>query len=146
MLSRQNGDHEEAQRCLRERWIFTGPPPGRIRTNPRRHCIIWRRRLKSRAIYDGAAGEYERVLRLKERQVGGNRQEAADAQVRLAGLYVKSGRMGAARELLTQAIGALERKGGPQLAQAFEIFAEVEEHMGNPSGGGAMAGAGAGNQ
>jgi hypothetical protein len=34
---------------------------------------------------------------------------------------------------LTQAIGALERKGGPQLAQAFEILAEVEDHMGNPA-------------
>ena len=65
--------------------------------------------------------------------MGGNRQEAADAQVRLAALYVKAGRIGAARELLTQAIGAMERKGGPQLAQAFEILAEVEDHMGNPA-------------
>jgi hypothetical protein len=45
-------------------------------------------------------------------------------------LYVRSGRIAPARELLMQAIGTLERKGGPQLARALETFADVEEHMG----------------
>ncbi len=64
--------------------------------------------------------------------MGGNRQEATDVQVRLAAIYLKAGRIAAARELLKNAIGALERKGGAQLAQALEIFAEVEDRSGHP--------------
>ena len=52
-------------------------------------------------------------------------------KVHLAGLYVKAGRVAPARELLTQAIGTLERKGGPRLARALDTFADVEERMGH---------------
>ena len=133
MLSRQNGEHAEAQRCLRRALDIhrvNSGPDSHESTQALYHLAA---SLEESGDVEGAVGEYERVLKLKERQVGGNRQEAADAQVRLAALYVKAGRIGAARELLTQAIGALERKGGPQLAQAFEILAEVEDHMGNPA-------------
>jgi len=37
-------------------------------------------------------------------------RKATDVQVRLAALYVKAGRIAAARELLMNAIGTLERK------------------------------------
>jgi tetratricopeptide (TPR) repeat protein len=133
MLSRQHGDHAEAQRCLRRALDIHRVASGPDSHESTQALFHLAASLEESGDLDGAAGEYERVLRLKERQVGGNRQEAADAQVHLAGLYVKSGRIGAARELLTQAIGALERKGGPQLAQALEIMAAVEEHMGHPA-------------
>jgi tetratricopeptide (TPR) repeat protein len=133
MLSRQNGEHAEAQRCLRRALDIhrvNSGPDSHESTQALYHLAA---SLEESGDVEGAVGEYERVLKLKERQVGGNRQETADAQVRLAALYVKAGRIGAARELLTQAIGALERKGGPQLAEAFAILAEVEDHMGNPA-------------
>jgi tetratricopeptide (TPR) repeat protein len=79
---------------------------------------------------NGAVNEYERVLKLKDRQVGGNREEATEVQVQLAALYVKAGRIAPARELLMQAIATLERKGGPPLARALGTFADVEERMG----------------
>jgi len=132
MLSRQNGNHAEAQRCLRKALDIHRVASGHDSHESTQALYHLAASLEESGDLEGAAGEYERVLKLKERQVGGNRQEAADAQVRLAALYVKSGRIGAARELLTQVIGALERKGGPQLAQAFAILAEVEDHMGNP--------------
>jgi len=52
-------------------------------------------------------------------------------KVHLAGLYLKAGRVAPARELLTQAIGTLERKSGPPLARALDTFADVEERMGH---------------
>jgi tetratricopeptide (TPR) repeat protein len=133
MLSRQNGQHDEAQRCLRRALDIhrsASGPDSHESTQALYHLAA---SLEESGDLEGAAGEYERVLRLKERQVGGNRQEATDAQVRLAALYVKAGRIGNARELLLQAIGVLERKGGPQLAQALEILAEVEDSMGHPA-------------
>jgi tetratricopeptide (TPR) repeat protein len=133
MLSRQNGEHAEAQRCLRRALDIhrnASGPDSHESTQALYHLAA---SLEESGDLEGAAGEYERVLRLKERQVGGNRQEATDAQVRLAALYVKAGRIGNARELLLQAIGPLERKRGPELAQALEILAEVEDHMGHPA-------------
>jgi tetratricopeptide (TPR) repeat protein len=132
MLSRHHGNHAEAQRCLRralEIHSTASGPDSHESTQALYHLAA---SLEETGDYDGAVAEYERVLRLKERQVGGNRQEATDVQVRLAGLYVKAGRIGSARELLMQAIGVLERKGGPQLAQALTVFADVEDHMGHP--------------
>ena len=132
MLSRHHGDHAGAQSCLRRALdihrVTTGPDSNET-TQALYHLAA---SLEESGDFDGAVSEYERVLRLKERQVGGNRQEATDVQVRLAALYVKSGRIGAARELLMHAIGVLEGKGGPKLAEALEIFAVVEDHMGHP--------------
>ena len=133
MLSRQNGEHAEAQRCLRRALDIHRIASGLDSHESTQALYHLAASLEESGDLDGAAGEYERVLKLKERQVGGNRQEAADAQVRLAALYVKAGRIGNARELLMLAIGGLERKGGPQLAQALEILAEVEDLMGRPA-------------
>jgi tetratricopeptide (TPR) repeat protein len=132
MLSRQNGQHDEAQRCLRKALEIHRATSGADSHESTQALYHLAASLEESGDYDGAVSEYERVLRLKERQVGGNREEATDVQVRLAALYVKAGRIGSARELLTQAIGGLQRKGGPQFGMACEVFAVVEEHMGNP--------------
>lgn len=66
------------------------------------------------------------------RQVGVNPLENAETQVRLAGLYLKAGRTGPARELLNQAIPLLERNGGQPLAQALQLLALAEEQSGRP--------------
>ena len=133
MLSREHGDHSAAQQCLRRALdihrVATGPDSHES-TQALYHLAT---SLEESGDFDGAASEYERMLKLKDRQVGGNRQEATDVQVRLAALYVKAGRIAAARELLMNAIGTLERKGGPPLAQALEIFAEVEDRTGHPA-------------
>ncbi len=132
MLSRQHGQHAEAQRCLRRALEIHRVATGDESHESTQASYHLAASLEESGDLDGAAGEYERMLRLKDRQVGGNRQEATDVQVRLAALYVKAGRIAPARELLMNAIGALERKGGEQLAQALEIFAEVEDCSGHP--------------
>jgi tetratricopeptide (TPR) repeat protein len=76
---------------------------------------------------DGAAAEFERMLVLRERQLGADPLQTASAQVRLAGLHLLTGRVPAARELLIHAMPALERKGGPELVQALEFMATAED-------------------
>jgi tetratricopeptide (TPR) repeat protein len=131
MLSRQHGDHAEAQRCLRRALEIHREISGPESNAATEALYNLAASLEQSGDLAGAVSEYERVLKLKDRQVGGDREEATDVQVHLAGLYVKAGRIAPARELLMQAIGTLERKGGPQLARALEIFAEVEERMGH---------------
>ena len=131
MLSRQHGNHAEAQRCLRRALAIhqeTSGPESNAATEALYNLAA---SLEQSGDLAGAVSEYERVLSLKARQVGGNREEATDVQVHLAALYLKGGRIAPARELLMQAIGTLERRGGPQLAHALETFADVEERMGH---------------
>ena len=65
-----------------------------------------------------------------EQQIGGDRIEKAETQVRLAALYMYAGRPAPARELLTHAIGVLDRKPGPVLALALESMACADEQVG----------------
>ena len=88
---------------------------------------------------DGAVEEFERLLALRARQVGCNPAETAEAQVRLAVLYLNARRTAPAKELLIQAIGALERKPGPALSQAMEAMARAEEQFGRPGDADAVA-------
>jgi tetratricopeptide (TPR) repeat protein len=131
MLSRQHGHHAEAQRCLRRAAEIHQSASGPESSAATEAIYNLAASLEQSGDFAGAASEFERVLKLKDRQVGGDREEATEVQVHLAGLYVKAGRIAPARELLMQAIGTLERKGGPRLARALEIFAEVEERMGH---------------
>lgn len=66
----------------------------------------------------------ERVLRLKERQVRGNRQEAANAQVRLAGLYVKSGRVGRRTRAADARLARWSAKVGRNLRKLLRSWAK----------------------
>jgi tetratricopeptide (TPR) repeat protein len=130
MLARQQGDHAEAQLSLRRAADIHQSASG-----PESHAATeaiynLAASLEQSGDVNGAVNEYERVLKLKDRQVGGNREEATEVQVQLAALYVKAGRIAPARELLMQAIATLERKGGPPLARALGTFADVEERMG----------------
>jgi tetratricopeptide (TPR) repeat protein len=80
----------------------------------------------------GATAEYERYLANHDRQLGANRAELAQIQVRLAALYIQAGRSSAARELLMLAIGVLERTPGQNLRDALEIMAVAEDESGRP--------------
>jgi tetratricopeptide (TPR) repeat protein len=130
MLSRQHGNHAQAQWCLRRAAEIHQTASG-LESHAATEAIFnLAASLEQSGDLEGAMSEYERVLKLKDRQVGGNREEATEVQVHLAALYVKAGRIAPARELLMQAIGTLERKGGPPLARALGTFADVEERMG----------------
>ncbi len=79
---------------------------------------------------DGAADQYERALKLKERVVGGDMEELADMQYSLAGMYIQWNNYTRARELLAESIGTFKRLKGPRLAVAYETLAYVEESLG----------------
>jgi len=130
MLYRQHGDHTEAQRHLRralEIHRTIGGPESNEATQDLYHLAA---SLAESGDLDGAVAEFERLLAMKDRQVGGNREEAADAQVRLAVLYMNASRPAPAYELLMQAIPFLERQGGERLLLAMETMACVQEQMG----------------
>ena len=83
---------------------------------------------------DRAAAQYERVLGLQMRKLGFENLEAvADMQYSLACLHVGWGHYSRARELLTECIGSFKRRGGLQLAVAYESLAHVEECEGRVS-------------
>lgn len=131
MLYRQHGEHAEAQRHLRRALQIhraIGGPDSNEATQDLYHLAA---SLAESGDLDGAAAEFERLLAVKDRQVGGNREELAEAQVRLAVLYQNAGRPAPAYELLMQAINYLERKGGEQLLLAMETMACVQEQMGH---------------
>jgi tetratricopeptide (TPR) repeat protein len=80
---------------------------------------------------DGAAQQYERCLMLKQRKLGvKNIEEVAVMQYSLANLHTGWGNLPRARELMTECIAAFRRDGGPRLAVAHELLAQIEERSG----------------
>jgi hypothetical protein len=83
---------------------------------------------------DAAAAEYEKVLALRERQIGADREQTAVVQSHLAEIYMQAGRTSGARELLIHAIGVLDRnRGDERLEFAAETMAKLEETLNRPA-------------
>lgn len=132
VLYRQRGDHAEAQHCLRRALRIHRATSGADSHEATQDLYHLAASLEESGDLEGAAAEYERVLALRARQVGADRDQTADAQSRLAILYLQAGRTSQARELLTQAIPVLERQAGPQYAFAIAALAQAEEQAGRP--------------
>jgi serine/threonine-protein kinase len=129
-LQRSVGQHAEAQQNLRRALRIhesSGQSDSREATRDLAHLAA---SLEETGDLDGAAAQYERALKMKERQVGVNIEEVAEMQLKVAQLYVHWKRFGPARELLTHAIGRLENKKGPRLPVALEEMAKLEEASG----------------
>jgi tetratricopeptide (TPR) repeat protein len=131
-LYRQKGDHAEAQHCLRRALRVHRAVSGADSHEATQDLYHLAASLEESGDLDGAASEYERVLALRARQVGADRAQTADAQLRLAILYLQAGRTSQARELLTQSIPVLERQADEQYALAVAAMAEAEEQAGRP--------------
>jgi outer membrane protein assembly factor BamD (BamD/ComL family) len=135
LLHRLHGDHDSAQLCLRRalgihRALGIQGGAGAASQEATETLYNLAASLEESGNLKGAAAEFERMLALRERQVGANPAETAEAQVRLAALHLRTDRVSSARELLMQALPALQRKGGPVLAQALETLATAEELSG----------------
>jgi len=130
MLYRQMGNHTEAQRLLRKALkihrAVTGVESHEASTDIQHLAVS----LEEAGDVDGAVKEYERLLSLQQRQVGIVPEESADAEVRLAALYLKVGRTGPAQELLTHAVSVLERVQGPRLVVALRTLADLQDLLG----------------
>lgn len=79
---------------------------------------------------EGAAAEYEKVILLKQRDIGGEGDQLAELEFSLANLYIGWGNYPRARELLMECIGAFKREAGPRCAVAMETLAQIEELSG----------------
>jgi regulator of sirC expression with transglutaminase-like and TPR domain len=131
-LQRQLGNHEEAQKHIRGALKIHREKLGSSSLEATQDLHQLAMSLQESGDLVGAMGEYEKVLALSERQIGANRQSIAETQVRLAVLYMHADRPSAARELLTHAIGTVERSGGECAAYALEALAMAEEQSGRP--------------
>jgi tetratricopeptide (TPR) repeat protein len=132
MLHRQHGDHPQAQVFLRRALDIHRGASGLDSHEATEGLYHLAASLEESGDLDGAAGEFERLLQLRARQVGVNPLENAETEVRLAGLYVRAGRTGPAKELLNHAVSVLERNGGEPLAQALLTLAVAEDQSGRP--------------
>jgi tetratricopeptide (TPR) repeat protein len=135
LLYRRHGQHDAAQVSLRRalaihRALGSKDAGAAASQEATQTLYTLAASLEESGDLHGAATEFERMLALRERQLGANPEETASAQVRLAGLHLRTGRISSARELLMRALPALERRGGPLLTQAFETLASAEERSG----------------
>jgi len=130
MLQRRHGHHGAAQNSLR-RALQIHRTAGGVDSHEATQALYnLAASLEEAGNLHEAATEYERLLALRDRQVGSKREETAEAQVRLAALHLRTNRISSARELLLHAMPTLERKGGPLYAQALETLACAEDRSG----------------
>lgn len=130
MLHRRFGQHGAAQDCLRRALHIHRSASGVDSHEATQALHNLAASLEEAGNFNDAAAEYEKLLALRERQVGANRDQTAEAQLRLAGLRLRLNRIAGARELLLNALPVLERKGGPLYAQALETLACAEDRSG----------------
>jgi hypothetical protein len=131
-LHRQHGNQAEAQLSIRRALAIHRAKLGKNSREATQDLNLLAGSLAESGDLAGAMGEYERVLTMHERQIGGDRGALGESQVRLAVLYIHAERPSAARELLIQAVGNLQRAGGEPLIFALETLAEAEEQSGRP--------------
>jgi len=132
-MHRQHGNEAEAQRAIRRALEIHRVQLGKNSREATQDLHLLATSLAETGDLQGAMSEYERVLTMHERQIGGDREAMAETQVRLAVLYLHAERPSAARELLIQAVGTLQRSGGERLIFALETLAEAEERSGRPA-------------
>jgi tetratricopeptide (TPR) repeat protein len=127
---RQIGNHPEAQRALRQAlkiYRATAGPNSEEAALGLHNLAL---SLEDSGDLEAAVKEYERVLALKEQQIGARREDTAEVKLRLAALYIQIGRDAAARELLIFAIGVFEQAKDPRLVDALEIMAVADDLAG----------------
>jgi len=129
-IYRAEGLHEEAHRCLRRSLRFHQSTFGAEDPRAMQDLHQLAGSLEESGDTEAAAHEYERMMELKSRMLGGDLDELAEMQFSLASLYAGWGNYPRSRELLADCIGTFRRKGGPRLAVAYETLAQVEENSG----------------
>jgi tetratricopeptide (TPR) repeat protein len=130
-IFRAQAAHEKAQECLRRALRIhekaNGPESSEATADLQQLAGSY----EDSGDLDKAAAQYERCLMLKLREIGVKHiEEAAMMQYSLANLHAGWGNLARARELMTDCIGSFRRNGGPRLAVAHEMLAQIEERSG----------------
>lgn len=132
MLFRQMGNHSEAQQHLRKALKIHRAVSGIESQQASLDIQNLALSLDEAGDLDAAVREYERLLSLQQRQVGIIPEDSAEAEVRLAALYIKAGRTGPAQELIAHAVSVLERNQGPRLVAALKTLADLQDLLRRP--------------
>ena len=128
---RAQGNHAEAQRCLRRAQRIHEQECGVDSPEANRDLHQLAGSLEDAGDIEGATAQYERALGLKLRIVGADLDDVAEMQAGLARVFMKWRNYSRAHELLTEAIGTFKRTRGARLATTYETLAEVEENTGH---------------
>lgn len=129
-IFRAQGRYEEAKLCLRRSLKFHQNVLGCDHPAAVQDLQQLAGALEESGDTEGAAAEYERVIELKQRDVGGEGDQLAELEFSLANLYIGWGNYPRARELLMECISTFKRQAGPRCAVAMETLAQVEELSG----------------
>ena len=130
-IYRAQGRHPDAQRCLRRSLRYYQGHEGPASDSAMQDLQQLAGSLEESGDISGAAGEYERLLKMKQRDLAGTPDQLAELQFSIAGLYLRWGNFPRGRALLAASIAIFKRSGGPRLAVAYETLAQVEEHSGH---------------
>ena len=128
---RANGNHTEAQRCLRRALEIHRKTSGVDSQAATQDLFQLASSLEESGDLDAAASQYEKALAVADRQIGGDREQTAVTQAHLAAIYMRAGRTSAGRELLLHAIGVLRKK-DERLEFALETMASIEDLLNHP--------------
>ena len=129
-IYRAQGRHEDAQRCLLRSLRYYQAKFGPESEKAVNDLHQFAGSLEESGDRESAGAEYERVLVLKQRNLGKDPDDLAVMQFSLAALYSNWGNYPRSRELLAECIGTFQRTAGPRLAVAYEALAQVEELSG----------------
>ena len=129
-MYRAQGNHEQAQRCLRRALKIHEQAQGVQSAAAIQDLQHLAGSLEESGDLGGAAAQYERALLFEQRAIGGNIDELAELQMGMATLYMNWQNYSRARELLLECVATFRRKGGVRLAVGYETLGYAEECSG----------------
>jgi tetratricopeptide (TPR) repeat protein len=131
---RSQGEHEAAQEYLHRAYRIRRSQLGEATPQVVEVVEQFAMSMHESGDVDGAVEQFERLLVLKELQLGvQNIEQLAEIQYSMATYYNEWGRVARARELVATAVGTFRPKGGVRLAVCHETLGQLEEVRGHYS-------------
>jgi tetratricopeptide (TPR) repeat protein len=132
---RSQGEHEAAQEYLHRAYRIRRAHLGEATPEVVEVVQHYAMSMHESGDVEGAVEQFERLLVLKELQLGvENIEQLAEIQYSMAMYYNEWGQVGRARELVLTAVGTFRPKGGVRLAVCYETLGQLEEARGHYRG------------
>lgn len=129
---RAQGEHEAAQEYLRRAYRIRRAHLGEATPEVVEVVQHLAMSMHESGDMDGAVEEFDRLLVLKELQLGvHNIDQLAEIQYSMASYFSEWGKIARARELVTEAVGTFRCSGGVRLAVSLEALGLLEEARGH---------------
>lgn len=132
---RSQGEHEAAQEYLHRAYRIRRAHLGEATPEVVEVVQHFAMSMHESGDVEGAVEQFERLLVLKELQLGvENIEQLAEIQYSMATYYNEWGQAPRARELVLTAVGTFRPKGGVRLAVCYETLGQLEEARGQYRG------------